>query len=112
MQNHLYLYPNLVRVRKERCSQAELAEHLGITQQEISRYERGEIKAPVNYIADVAEYCGVSVDYILGRSTEDRSLLTAEESALLHLYQALNEVNRIRLYERAESLLSVQNEHT
>ena len=53
MQNHLYLYPNMVSVRKRRCTQYELADELGITQQEISRYERGETKAPINYIVDL-----------------------------------------------------------
>ena len=108
MQNHLYLYPNLVRARKAKCSQAELAEHLGIKQQEISRYERGETKAPVNYLADVADYCGVSVDYLLGRQTETAAMLTQDESDLLHLYQTLTPENRIRLHERAESLLDTQ----
>lgn len=111
MQNHLYLYPNLVRVRKAKCSQAELAEHLGITQQEVSLYERGKTKAPINYLLDVADYCGVSIEYILGRSTEPRDLLTAEEAGLLHLFQQLSPLNRTRLHERAESLLSVQNEN-
>ena len=108
MQNHLYLYPNLIRARKAKCSQAELAEHLGITQQEISRYERGEIKAPVNYLADVAEYCGVSVDYLLGREPEPHAMLTAAESDMLHLFQALSPENKIRLSERAAALLETQ----
>lgn len=111
MQNHLYLYPNLAKARKKKCSQAELAEQLGITQQEVSQYERGKIKAPINYLLDVADYCGVSIEYILGRSTEPRDLLTDEEAGLLHLFQQLSPLNRTRLHERAESLLSVQNEN-
>ena len=108
MQNHLYLYPNLVRARKAKCSQAELAAHLGISQQEVSRYERGETKAPVNYLSDVADFCGVSVDYLLGREHPDRSLLTAEELRLLEIFSALTPVNRIRLFERAQALSDVQ----
>ena len=106
MQNHLYLYPNLVRARK---AKSVLAEHLGIKQQEISRYERGETKAPVNYLADVAEFCGVSVDYLLGRETETADMLTQAESEMLHLYQALSPENRIRLSERAAALLESQS---
>ncbi len=108
MQNHLYLYPNLVRARKAKCSQAALAEHLGISQQEISRYERGETKAPINYLTDVADFCGVSVDYLLGRQTESAEMLTQDESELLHLYQALSPANRIRLKERAAALNDLQ----
>ena len=109
MQNHLYLYPNLVRARKAKCSQAALAEHLGITQQEISRYERGETKAPVNYLADVADFCGVSVDYLLGRAYETEGMLTAEEAAMLRQFRALSPENRARLSERAEALTEQQN---
>lgn len=108
MQNHLYLYPNLVKARKAKCSQAELAEQLGISQQEVSRYERGETKAPVNYLADVAEICGVSVDYLLGRESENKQMLTNDESDLLHVYQQLSSENRIRLHERAETLRDLQ----
>lgn len=108
MQNHLYLYPNLVAVRKKKCSQAVLAEHLGISQQEISRYERGETKAPVNYLVDVADFCGVSVDYILGRSGELSCMLSEDETALLALYRRLNAENRIRLAERAVALHDFQ----
>ena len=110
MQNHLYLYPNLVRARKAKCSQAELAEHLGISQQEVSRYERGETKAPVNFLIDVSDYCGVSVDYLLGRAQETENMLSDEEACILHLYQALSPENRIRLTERAQALLEHQNE--
>ena len=109
VQNHLYLYPNMVAVRKNKCTQYELAEALGITQQEISRYERGETKAPINYIIDLAQYCGVSVDYILGISRNTTDMLSQEDFELLELYDKLNRLNRIKLRERAETLLELQN---
>ncbi len=108
MQNNLYLYPRLVEVRKAKCTQAELAEYLGISQQEISRYERGETKAPINYICDVADFCGVSVEYILGRETRDKQSLSADEQKLLDIFAALTSENRIRLAERAETLRDLQ----
>ncbi len=111
MNNHLYLYPNLVAVRKKKCTQYELAEHLGISQQEISRYERGETKAPVNYIVDLAQYCGVSVDYILGLSRDTTDLLSQEEFELLERFAKLTPTNRIKLIERAEILLEMQCEN-
>jgi transcriptional regulator with XRE-family HTH domain len=109
MKNHLTLYPNLVAVRKAKCTQKELADYLGISQQEISRYERGEIKASINYLCDVADFCGVSVDYILGREARDRVLLRPDETHLLEIYGSLTEENRLRLTERAETLSELQN---
>lgn len=47
-----------------------------LNQQEISRYERRETKALINYIANVAAVCNVSVDFILGlpQKTSDMML--------------------------------------
>lgn len=109
MQNHLYLYPNLVSVRKAVCTQKELSEQIGISQQEISRYERGEIKAPINYIADVAAVCNVSVDYILGITRKTTDMLSEDENELLETYKKLSPPNRIKLMERADTLLELQN---
>ncbi len=108
MLNHLNLYPNLVAVRKSVCTQQELADEIGISQQEISRYERGEIKAPVNYIMDVAEVCNVSVDYILGLEPKTSDPLSAEECELLSFFRTLSAKNRVRLLERAQALAEMQ----
>lgn len=109
MHNYLYLYPNLVKVRKAVCTQNELAEQLGISQQEISRYERGEVKAPINYISDVAEFCNVSVDYILGLSRDYSDKLTSEEFELLKIFGKLSPENKLKIIERCETLLEIQN---
>ncbi|MBE6862213.1 MAG: helix-turn-helix transcriptional regulator [Ruminococcus sp.] len=112
MQNHLYLYPNLVKARKNKFTQHQLAEILGISQQEVSRYERGETKAPINYIKDVAELCEVSVDYILGISRNTADLMSEEEFALLEIFGKLSRQNQIKLNERAETLLELQSTET
>jgi len=109
MQNHLYLYPNLVKVRKKVCTQYQLAELIGISQQEISRYERGEVKAPINYIKDVAEICNVSVDYILGLSRNTSDMMSKEDFELLEIYDRLTPENKAKLMERAETLLEMQD---
>lgn len=110
MLNHLSLYPNLVSVRKSVCTQQELAAEIGISQQEISRYERGEIKAPINYLLDVAAVCQVSVDYILGLSPHTEETLTDEEGELLAICRKLSDKNKMRLLERAQTLFELQRE--
>ncbi|MGN0634490.1 MAG: helix-turn-helix domain-containing protein [Oscillospiraceae bacterium] len=106
MQNNLYLYPNLVKVRKQNMTQNELAKQIGISQQEISRYEKGEIKAPINYIIDLAECCNVSVDYILGRENKNND---CEYNELTKIYNMLSQENKIRAIERMKTLLELQN---
>lgn len=112
MNNHLYLYPNLKSVRKATCSQKELAENIGISQQEVSRYECGETKAPVNFIKDVADLCNVSTDYILGRSRDRNDMLSEKEFEMLEIFGRLSEENRIKIMERAEILLEIQEKST
>lgn len=109
MQNYLYLYPNLVAVRKAVCTQNELAVQLGISQQEISRYERGEVKAPINYISDVADFCNVSVDYILGKSRSSSDRISKAEFELLEIFGKLSSENKLKIIERSETLLEMQN---
>ena len=69
MQNNLYLYPNLIKVRKDKkLTQAELAKQIGISQQEISRYENGIRQADYKTLIAFADYFNVSIDYLLERT--------------------------------------------
>lgn len=47
-------------------TQKELAEHLGIKQQQYARYEKGINIMPITYLPKICEYLNVSADYILG----------------------------------------------
>lgn len=106
MHNNLYLYPNIVKVRKSHMTQEELAKMIGISQQEISRYENGDTKAPINYLIDLANCCKTSVDFILGREENN---FTEEEKNILKLYSKLTPENKIRIEERMNALLEMQN---
>ena len=47
-------------------TQKEIAEHLGIKQQQFARYEKGINIMPITYLPQICEYLDVSADYILG----------------------------------------------
>ncbi len=49
-------------------TQAQLAELLGIRQTVYSRYERGFQNIPLEHLLFLADYYGVSTDYLLGRT--------------------------------------------
>lgn len=49
-------------------TQTEIAEHLGISQTMYARYERGANELPIRHLIKLADYYGVSTDYILGRT--------------------------------------------
>ncbi len=49
--------------------QKDLAEYLHITQNTYSQYENGQRQIPINMLILLADYYGVSVDYILERTS-------------------------------------------
>ena len=51
-------------------TQQDIAEVLGTSQTMYARYERGANELPLRHLLKLAEYYGVSTDYLLGRSNE------------------------------------------
>ena len=63
----------LQKLRKMRnISQLKLALDLNMNQNSISRYETGEREADYATLIAIADYFGVSVDYLLGRTDNPR----------------------------------------
>lgn len=59
----------LKELRKERgLKQRELAEFLGVILRHYQKIEAGEINIPTLTLIALADYFGVSVDYLLGRN--------------------------------------------
>ena len=68
-------------LRKERgLTQKQAAQDLGISQAQLSHYEKGIRECSLNFVVQVADYYGVSCDYLLGRSAErSGQTITLEE---------------------------------
>ena len=49
-------------------TQQDIADILGTSQTMYARYERGANELPLRHLLTLAEYYGVSTDYLLGRS--------------------------------------------
>ncbi len=61
----------LKALRKARgISQLKLAMDLNMNQNNISRYENGEREADYRTLIKLADYFGVSIDYLLGRTDD------------------------------------------
>ena len=54
--------------------QIDIANILGTTQQHYSKYETGEYELPLRALLLLADYYGVSADYILGRTRSREGL--------------------------------------
>ena len=57
---------------KHRISQVKLAMDLNMNQNSISRYETGEREADYETLIAFADYFGVSLDYLLGRTDDPK----------------------------------------
>lgn len=61
-------------------SQAALAAQIGTKQPAYAHYELGEIMPPYPVLVKLADYYGVSADYLLGRSDDPKSSTFGEKN--------------------------------
>lgn len=70
-------------LRKEKgLSQKEAASQLGISQALLSHYEKGIRECGHSFLIKIAEFYGVSCDYILGRTNERNDIKAVTENLL------------------------------
>ena len=68
---HRMYFQRLRDLREDKeLRQEDVAEILGISQTVYSRYERGFQTIPVVHLLRLAEFYGVTTDYILGRTND------------------------------------------
>ena len=71
---------NAARIKELRenrnISQEKLAEKIGISKSAISMYEQGSRIAPMKIQEKIADFFGVSLDYLWGRKTEIKGCST------------------------------------
>ena len=76
----------ITEVRKEKeMSQEQLAKILNTTPTTIGRYERDEVKPSIDVATKIADALGVSLDYLVGRSTsslKDKKMIDRINSIL------------------------------
>ncbi len=61
----------LIRNSKN-ITQKEIANYLGIKQQQYARYEKGVNIMPVIYLPKICKYLNVSADYVLGLKNDEK----------------------------------------
>ena len=71
--------------KNKRVSQLKLAMDLNMNQNTISRYETGEREPGINEIIKIADYFGVTVDYLLGNK-EKEPPTNSDEALMFALY--------------------------
>ena len=114
--------------KQKKITAKRLAEYLNVAESTMSLYENGKREPDYNTLIRIAEYLGVSLDYLLGRTedldgvaeptekTDSSARITSKEAALLDAYRAqpdmqlpvekllgLTEDGNVRLYTAASS---------
>lgn len=73
---------HLRELREKRgLSQADIARALGISRQSYNFYENGKRDPDTNMLKSLADFFGVTSDYIIGRKNPDSSMNDEEKAA-------------------------------
>lgn len=97
--------------KKHKMTQKDLADVLNVSQNTISRWEKGERQIDTSMLSPLADFFNVSIDYILLRkeiSTPSVGVPDSYSSELLHFANQLNPKLKERLIAVALILLAEQ----
>ncbi len=93
-------------------TQTDVAEYLGTTAQYYGKYEKGEREIPLSRAIELAEYYGISLDYLAGRSNDKECALSEsfqeDEMKIIEGFRSLTERNKGKVELFIEQLIQSQ----
>lgn len=106
---------NLAYCRKNRgLSQRAVAKILNMRQSNISDWEAGKYKPTIDNLCVLADFYGCSIDYLVGRESEDGIIVIDGERVSQdvgpadRIYNQLNDRNKFRFLTYGQGLLDGQ----
>ena len=90
-------------------TQLEIAEFLNTTSQTYGRYELGICEPTLETLCKLANYYGVTVDYLIGRDANEFAYLSAEEKTLIVNFRKLSTYNQAKIVGEVAGILLTQN---
>jgi transcriptional regulator with XRE-family HTH domain len=81
----------IAKLRKElKLSQYELADRLGYSRGKLSNYEQGSRQPDYDTLQKLADFFGVTTDYLLGRTNDKKGFVNEKDN-----YNPLTEINKM-----------------
>ena len=75
--------------------QSDLAEAVGIDQRTISNYETGKSNPDSDALIRLADFFGVSIDYLVGRVQQDFYFSQGRKKVIENIQQSLEELKKM-----------------
>lgn len=89
---------------KNGYNQKELAEKLNCAQNTISNWESGKRGIDAETLLHLADFYGVSTDYILGRHVNPENPTDPLQNKLISIFTSLNDLGKLEAIKRIDEL--------
>lgn len=96
--------------KTKNLTQAEVAANLGISAQVFSRYERGDHEPDNKMLCKLADFFGVSVDELLGRSPQLFDDARVQKTEVQNLFDQLTAHQKELVLERMRAYIDANEE--
>lgn len=104
----------LRRLRLEKnILQKDLAQIIGTSVQQVSRLETGESEPTIKHLLKLADYFGCTIDYLVGRESEDGIIniqnYNIEKSEIQTLFDKLDRFEKERVLGYVRALVAMKD---
>ncbi|GCD80919.1 helix-turn-helix domain-containing protein [Schleiferia thermophila] len=83
----------ITQIRKQKgLTQNELAERVGISKAQMSRYVAKGVNPPANVLAKMADELGVSMDFLLHGNTDDKAASSLSHAEVIQQYKEVDQL--------------------
>lgn len=89
---------------KNGYNQRQLAEKLGYKQNTISQWENGRNSMDADTVIEIADFFGVTADYLLGRAEQPGAAMDMLKMRLIYVFNLLNDSGKREAIKRVSEL--------